>query len=714
MKKRGHYKMYKGKTTFLNIQKSKIIPIFFILLILLSVISANEMALKFSNSPKGEIRSMRLIDYSQDSVGKLLVTSGVKRGEFREVFDENGTLISRDVRENGYIYLINYNGQIIWEKEIGNIDSTVASITDSHPPSARFYPKDAYGIDFNGNGFKDILLLTESHFYILTEQGVTKSYVKSYFDSVPVSEIKWDDIFGDGREQALLAGDNASMISYEGNEYNFSTIAVPYKPLSSIASANLDSDIEKEVITGGYNISVYDYISSAWVKKYSYYASIDIKKVIAVNLDNDSDTEVGEEKIEIIALSDRYVYCFHVKEPDTLDLLWLYPIKQGSDLIVSNICGDGDLEVIAAGEKVYVIDNTGGKVWESNLGKAISNIHASDLNEDGYGEVVAGSSSTYKFNKSFGELYLLDGNDKLLWQSTINYMTQYVIIKDMDHNGTLDLVIADYTNIISDYENMMGANKADMYFNQAMNSFNDKNYRDALVYFKIAREEYKNDKNTDKILEVDGYIEKCELYLNTGSSYEMGLYYFDMGEYQKSILYFEDSKEAFVSKKDFDGALEAEEMIAKATKYVEAQNYFDEANKYLSEENFDKAYGLYNNALTIYQALGDNQKINLVQANILKIENYKKALDYFNMGKSYFSSNDYKNAKTYFQKASAEFNNLGDVGKVSSCENYISKCNGLLESSIGISSTNNILVYGGILIGFLLLIVLLLFFILLK
>ncbi len=507
------------------------------------------------------------------------------------------------------------------------------------------------------------------------------------------------------------------MISYNGSDYIFSTIAVPSKPLSSIASANLDSDIEREIVTGGANVSVFDYNSSTipqWTKKSSYNASIDIKKVIAVNLDNDSDTEIGEEKIEIIALSDRYVYCFHTKEPDTLDLLWLYPIKQGSDLIVSNISGDGDLEVIAAGEKLYVLDNSGGRVWESDLGKPISNIHSSDLNEDGYGEVVAGSSSTYRFNKAYGEIFLLDEYGKVLWQSTANFMTEYVVIKDMDHNGTLDLVLADYANVISDYENMMGANKGDMYFSQAMNSFNNENYRDALVYFKIAREEYKKDKNTQKTLEADAYIEKCELFLNTGSSYEMGLYYFDMGEYQKSILYFNDSKEAFLNKKDFDGALKAGEMIEKATKYVEAQNYLSEANNYFSEENFDEAYEVYNNALMLYQTLGDNQKITLIQNNLLKIDNYRKALDYFDMGKSYFSSNDYSNAKSYFQKASAEFNNLGDVGKVASCEEYISKCNQLIDSSKGMSSINDILLYGGILIGFLLLIVLLLFFLLLK
>lgn len=689
--------MNMAKIKFLNIQKSKVIPIFFIMLILLSVISANEMSVKFTNKPKGDmIMSMRLIDHSQDSVGKLLVTTGFKRGE---------------PYENGYIYLFNYNGDVIWNKEIGNVDSTMASITDSHPTDARFYPKDAYGIDFNGNGQKDILLLTESHFYILTEQGISKKY----FKSVPVSEIKSGDIFGDGKEVALLAGVNASMISYDGYDYSFSTIAKPSKPLSSITSANLNSStVEREIITGGANVSVYGYNSGAWNMIHSYGTGMDIKKVIAVNLDNGREYQVGDEKIEIIALSEKYVYCFHLKESGTLSLLWLYPIKQGTDLIVANVIGDGNLEIIAAGEKVYVLDKTGARVWESNLGKAISNVHSSDLNEDGYGEIVAGSSYTFRFNKAYGEIFLLDGFGHLLWESTDNYMTEYVVIKDMDHNGTLDLVIADYANVISGYENMMGANKADMYFSQAMTSFNSENYRDALVYFKIAREEYKKDKNTNKVLEADDYIQKCELFLNTGSSYEMGLYFFGMGDYQKSILYFEDSKKASLNKQDFDAALKADEMIEKATRYVEAQTYLDEANKYMSEENFDKAYSIYNNALNVYQRLGDNQKINLVQSNILKIDNYKKAMDYFDMGKSYFSSNDYQNAKSYFQKASAEFNNLGDVNKVASCEDYISKCNQLIDSSKGLSSVNNILLYGGILIGFLLLIVLLLFFLLLK
>ena len=698
--------MNTAKIKFLNIQKSKIIPVFFIILVFLSVISASEMSLKFTNKPKGDmIMSTRLIDYSQDSVGKLLVTTGFKRGE---------------PYENGYLYLLNYNGEVIWNKEIGNVDSTMASITDSHPPDARFYPKDAYGIDFNGNSQNDILLLTESHFYILTEQGISKKY----FKSVPVSEIKSADIFGEGKEVALLAGVNASMISYDGYSYIFSTIAKPSKPLNSITSANLDSDIEREVITGGENISgegnisIYDYNSSTtnWTKTHSYItgAGMAIKKVIATNLDNGSEYQVGDEKIEIIALSEKYVYCFHTKEGGTLHLLWLYPIKQGSDLIVANIIGDGNFEVIAAGEKLYVIDKTGARVWESNLGMALSNVHSSDLNEDGHGEIVAGSSSTYRFNKAYGQIFLLDGVGHLLWQSTQNYMTEYVVIKDMDHNGTLDLVLADYSNAISGYENMMAANKADMYFSQAMNSFNNEDYRDALVYFKIAREEYKKDKNTNKVLEADGYIQKCELFLNTGSSYEMGLYFFDMGEYQKSILYFEDAKTASLNKQDFDAALKAEEMIGKANNYVEAQNYLEEANKYFSEENFDKAYSAYNNALVVYQRLGDNQKVNLIQGNMLKIDNYKKAIDYVDMGKTYFSSKDYQNAKSYFQKASAEFNNLGDVGKVSACEDYISQCTQLLESSKGISSTNNILLYGGILIGFLLLIVLLLFLLLLK
>ncbi|MDY1590592.1 MAG: tetratricopeptide repeat protein [Methanofastidiosum sp.] len=703
--------MNMAKIKFLNIQKSKVIPIFFIALILISVVSANEMSVKFTNKPKGDmIMSMRLIDHSQDSVGKLLVTTGFKRGESYE---------------NGYIYLFNYNGQIIWNKEIGNVDTTMASIRDSliDPPdinSSRFYPKDAYGIDFNGNGQKDILLLTESHFYILTEQGISKKY----FKSVPVSEIKSGDIFGDGKEVALLAGVNASMISYNGYDYVFSTITKPSKPINSITSANLDSDIEREIIIGGENssgegnISVYDYNSSTskWTKTYSYSTGVGmpIKKVIAVNLDDGSEYQVGDEKIEIIALSEKYVYCFHLKESETLNLLWLYPIKQGNDLMVSNVLGDGNLEIIAAGEKVYVLDKTGTRIWESNLGKTISNVHSSDINEDGYGEIVAGSSYTFRFNKAYGEIFLLDGLGHLLWHSTDNYMTEYVIIKDMDHNGTLDLVLADYSNVISGYENMMGVNKADMYFSQALDSFNNENYRDALVYFKIAREEYKKDKNTNKTLEADDYIQKCELFLNTGSSYEMGVYFFDMGEYQKSILYFEEAKKASINKQDFDAALKADEMSEKANRYLEAKNYMDEANKYVSEENFDKAYSTYNNALVIYQKLGDNQKITLIQNYMLKIDNYKKALKYFDMGKSYFSSEDYQNAKSYFQKASAEFNNLSDVGKVSSCEDYISKCNKLLESSKGISSVNNMLLYGGILIGFLLLIVLLLFFLLLK
>ncbi len=692
------------KIKLLNIQKSKIIPIFFIMLVLLSVVSATHMSLSFKNEPKGDIvMSMRLIDYSEDSIGKILVTTGFRRG---------------DARENGYVFLYDHNGDLIWSKEVRDVDSTMSSIRDGAtvalPPAneVRPFPRDAYGIDFTGNRSKEILLLTESHFYILDVQGRAQHSLNSF----PVSQITWADVSGDGREQALIAGSNSSILSYDGTNYILSTVDT--SSVRSITSANIDPKVsQREIITGGDTINIYGYNSSTtdWDLKTSYNAELPIKKVIAINLETGNEYRSGDKKIEIIALSEKYVYCFHAKD-DTFDLelLWRYPIKEGSDLIVANIMGDETLEIIAAGERVYAIDKTGTRLWESSLGKYISHIHSSDLTEDGYAEIVAGTITTYRFNKPFGELFFLDGHGNLLTKTNEKFMTEYVIIKDMNHNGILNLVLADYQNFILGHDNIMGKTMADHYFNQGLTAFENENYRDALIYFKMARESYQKDNNTQKVLQADDYIEKCELFLNTGSSFERGMFYFEMGEYQKSILYFEDSRIASLNRRDFDAAVRAENMKEKATRYLEAENYTNEANTLMSEGNYQGAYSLYNNALLIYQRLRDSQKISSTQEYILKLDSYKKASEHFDAGLRHFSAENYQTAKNYFEKASAEFNALGDMQKVSSSQEYIAKSNEFIESSRRMGSFDDMLLYGGVLIGFLLLIVLLLFFILLK
>lgn len=699
---------------FLNIQKSKIIPIFFILLLLATVVSANQMTLQFSNEPKGDmVVSMRLLDPSYESVGQILVTTGSRRGE---------------PRENGYVYLYDHKGRIIWAREISSIDNTMSSIRDTSNAANlpdiddsdfRPYPRDAYGIDFTGSRIREILLLTTSDSYILNNQGV----IQHVFDfPVRASEITWSDVFADGREVALIAGENASMIRYDGVTYEFLTVY--NSSVNTVTSANIDpSVVQKEIITGGSvgenNITIHGYNSTteSWSPIATYNTGLQIKKIIAVNLETGTDYRVGDTKVEIIAISEQYVYCFHTNREDgvlEIDLLWRYPIKQGSDLIVANVIGDRTLEIIASGERVYVLDNNGNRLWESFLGTPISHVHASDLTKDGYAEIVAGSIFTYRLNRSFGELFFLDGFGNLLWKTDDYYMTEYVVIRDIDRSGVLNWILVDYNDKILGYENIIGPTNADMYFNQGLSSFDNENYRDALIYFKMAREGYEKAKNFNKVLAADSYIEKSEFFLNTGSSYERGMFYFEMGEYQKSILYFEDSKIASLSRKDFDTVLKAENMIEKATRYVEAQNYINEAEILMSEGSYSRAYSMYNNALEIYLRIGDSQKISSVERSMSKVDNYSKALDYFETGKSLFASGSYRSAKNYFERASAEFNSLGDTKGVSLSQEYIAKCDQLLESSRNVSDMDNMLLYGGIILGFLLLIVMLLFFILLK
>lgn len=96
----------------------------------------------------------------------------------------------------------------------------------------------------------------------------------------------------------------------------------------------------------------------------------------------------------------------------------------------------------------------------------------------------------------------------------------------------------------------------------------------------------------------------------------------------------------------------------------DAQNYYFEAMKSYDEGNFDKAIELLNKQLTILDdpdAYNYLAKIYLEQNNTdLAIENYKKAIEFnpnffeanFELGKIYYSMNDYKNASKYLTNAS--------------------------------------------------------------
>ena len=126
-------------------------------------------------------------------------------------------------------------------------------------------------------------------------------------------------------------------------------------------------------------------------------------------------------------------------------------------------------------------------------------------------------------------------------------------------------------------------------------------------------------------------------------------------------------------------SLAEEERIERNTQL--AQEKFEEANEAFNNKDYESAKGLFTEAQSMYSSVNDSAKVSECQDYIDECTHFLeqaqlrvKAEGFFNEGVTYFQQEQYEEAKIKFEEALAIFEELGDEEKIEECKEWIGSC----------------------------------------
>ncbi len=144
----------------------------------------------------------------------------------------------------------------------------------------------------------------------------------------------------------------------------------------------------------------------------------------AGDVDGDGDMEIAVENY------DNKVFLLDGRSGE---ILWSQSKEwYGRDVVITDVDGDGTVEILSGSSKVSAFDPEGNLKWKADSQEEATSLSVADINGDGRQEVI--------FNSAFSGISLvLDDAGKILWQRE---RSGAHAIGDVDGNGVKDIVFA--------------------------------------------------------------------------------------------------------------------------------------------------------------------------------------------------------------------------------------------------------------------------------
>jgi tetratricopeptide (TPR) repeat protein len=156
---------------------------------------------------------------------------------------------------------------------------------------------------------------------------------------------------------------------------------------------------------------------------------------------------------------------------------------------------------------------------------------------------------------------------------------------------------------------------------------------------------------------------------------------FSQGEYSTAKDAFENALKLYVDLGVRTMTSEIQGMIAQCEKGMEADMSYVSGAELYEERDFEKALEQFESSRTLFEEIHDAAGSQKAQAMIDSCMKARDADTALKEGMGYIELQDYKNAKTSFEKALALYRELGDEEKVSECEEWITTCEQELEKA---------------------------------
>jgi outer membrane protein assembly factor BamB len=293
--------------------------------------------------------------------------------------------------------------------------------------------------DVTGDGFQDVGIGTKSGEIVLVN-GYSGEALWSYRVTTEVGEpmnVDLVDVDGDGHFEVVTAGKGDAesggkgvILALDGSGTLLWRVTTGYEEVVDLAYGDVDADGDLDVIAsvgtypwGGGQVLVLDASTGAQIWAQSL-GNGHARGIDAGDADRDGILKVAVENY------DNKVFLL---DGLTGSILWSREKDwYGRDVLIAEVDGDGEMEILSGGGQVTAYSPTGVQEWVAAFEHEGFNISASDVNGDFDPEVIVTSAFP-------GLLAVLDRGGKTLW---VRERSGVHAIGDVDGDEILDIVTA--------------------------------------------------------------------------------------------------------------------------------------------------------------------------------------------------------------------------------------------------------------------------------
>lgn len=268
-----------------------------------------------------------------------------------------------------------------------------------------------YAADLDSDGNKEVISGSCRQIYALNSSG---DLGWKFTTNGEIKSLFVEDLDNNGDKELMAGSDSGQVnmfyvIDHEGNSLWKETFRGAFP--QGIYAKGLDDDGSKEIIVGAGAVFAFDRSGN---KKWTYKTTGNVAYISAI----DKEIFVGS-----------YPYIYVLNADGTLK--WEYKTSGIVESIyATDLDNNGNNEIIAGSDMVYVFDKDGNLIWNYNTSSEIHSIYAEDLDNDGYKEIIVGSDDIYILNK--------DGN--LEWKYQTYRSVTKVQAVDLEGDGYNEIV----------------------------------------------------------------------------------------------------------------------------------------------------------------------------------------------------------------------------------------------------------------------------------
>ncbi len=488
----------------------------------------------------------------------------------------------------GWLILFDIDGNLLWK------ESGMPSISNMEIA------------DVDNDGKSDIIIGVLSYLHVYDYLGDVKMKRQTQHGNDLLS-VDIADLENDGEPEIITGGGHR-----HNNIYVFDSsggrkwIALAPEEANAVLGVDMDDDGVKEVLVGTVGRHGVFYKSS-YLMLFNYTGGVIWKYKTGRGIESINVADVdGDGRKEIFAGSLHYLYVLDLDGND----LWNYTTRGYiTEIIVEDLDGDGEKEVIVGSNDLYVLDSDGNLKWQNGAGgDAITDLDIVDLEDDGDYEIIVGSD----------KLYIFDCSGDEIWSRDVG-VVRSICTSDLDGDGYDEVMVGTWDTHrlhVFHSEIYLKMKEADSYFSDANSHYKSKEYKKALEYAEKAEQMYEELDDKWKLSKVKELITKINNYAGRlGSEVEIARSYYEQaqkfyleGSYINASERAERAKWKYISIKNYTAVDECKELINNSERYlrIEADNLYENATYRYDEGNYTLALEDIEKAAMYYHRVDDN------------------------------------------------------------------------------------------------------------